>query len=152
MSVVCQPREVPRMVQIIHQRLHKHTQILPRIFRPRNYKRQEHGLALHYGIGREIQRNNKYGPTAVWIRRHTIWIEPITCYSNSDIPSLGCFLRVFYIEWLSCFTFWWMYNFIWILPFPFLVPLQHFGRLLGDEKALQSFYKIKIPKNLHRDF
>ena len=42
--------------------------------------------------------------------------------------------------------------FFWIVPFPFLVPLHHFGRLLGDEKALQSFYKIKIPKNLHRDF
>ena len=101
--VVCQPREVPRMVQIIHQRRHKHTQIFPRIFSPRNYKRQEHGLALHYGAGREIERNNKYGPAAVWIGRHTIWIEPITCYSNSDIPSLGCFLRVLYIERLPCF-------------------------------------------------
>ena len=41
--------------------------------------------------------------------------------------------------------------FFWIVPYTFLVPLHHFGRLLHDEKALQSFYKIKIPKNLNGD-
>ena len=39
----------------------------------------------------------------------------------------------------------------WIVPYTFLVPLHHFGRLLHDEKALQPFYKIKIPKNLNGD-
>src|SRR3954470_13723089 len=42
-----------------------------------------------------------------------------------------------------------MYDCFWIVPYTFLVPLRHFGRLLRDEKALQSFYKIKIPKNLN---
>ena len=44
-----------------------------------------------------------------------------------------------------------LYDFFWIVPYTFLVPLHHFGRLLRDEKALQSFYKIKIPKNLNGD-
>ena len=50
--VVCQPRKVPRMVQSIHKRLHKHTQLLPRVVRPRNDERQEHGLPLRAPGGR----------------------------------------------------------------------------------------------------
>jgi hypothetical protein len=42
---------VPRVVQVIHKRLHEDTQILPWVFRPWNDQRQEYGLPLHYDSG-----------------------------------------------------------------------------------------------------
>ena len=45
------------MEQIINQRLHVHTHIIPRVFR--NYQRQEYVLSLKEDAGGEIERDNE---------------------------------------------------------------------------------------------
>ena len=73
-SVVCPYPFLPSIDQIINQRLHVHTHIIPRLFR--NYQQQEYVLSLKEDARGEIERDNEHGPTSVWCSRHSIRIDP----------------------------------------------------------------------------
>ena len=85
-SVVCPYPFLPSTDQIINQRLHVHTHIIPQVFW--NYQWQEYVLSLKEDARREIERDNEHEPTSVWGGRHSIRIEPIYCQRNTYIMSL----------------------------------------------------------------
>src|ERR1041384_2195050 len=102
--VVCVDPIHPSFFQVIHQRLHVHTHILPRIVWPWNYQRQKYVLFLHNGRWWKIERNNKHRPATILGSRHTKRIEPIETDGDSAIPWLFSFFHMFSIKCLPCIT------------------------------------------------
>src|SRR3954467_3019607 len=100
--IVCLEPFVPSFLQFILKRLHVHIHILPRIFGPWYYQRQENVFSLHNLSGGEIEWHDKYRPTTILSCRHTERVEPIRAKGDSNMPLLFSFLPMYFIEVLPC--------------------------------------------------
>jgi hypothetical protein len=96
-----------------------------------NYQAQEYVLPLKGHAGREIEEDNKHGPTSVWGRHQSIGIEPICCQHDMHITSLIYFDTMFVIKALPCFTIGWMYHLIGTVLYTIFVSCHLFRGLFG---------------------
>ena len=142
-SVVCQNSFIPSTKQLINQRLHEHTHIIARVFR--NYQRQEYILTLEDGAMREIEGDNKYGPTSIRCSPHTVRIEPISCERDTYITSLNSFLRISRIKIGPCLSIRWMYQLVRVVTSPFFMSCHLFRGFFSHVQSLYPRYKRKVP-------
>ena len=141
--IVCPYTFLLSMEQIINQRVHVHTHIIPRV--SKHYQRQEYVLSLKHDSRGEIEGDNKHRPTSVWGSRHSMRIEPNCCQCNTYITRLPSFLTMMPVKILPCFSIGWMYHVLRMLLFAFFVPCHLFSGFLGHVKPLDPRYERKVP-------